>query len=133
MSEGLTPPRVRIEEPGRILREHITRRVAEDNALDPFTFRMAELLANRLGDKGVIPSGFVLAAKILVTDCVRGINGYTHEPMPGDLVGLQPFNYGMFELMSADLARDAFGDAFGDGVDEFNAKVNASKPPQQQA
>jgi hypothetical protein len=122
------PERISVSEPGRLFREHVDRLVAEggDMAPDEFTARMSRLLADRLGEHDVIPMGFVMDTTLLNIDCEKGYSGYTHEPMPGEVRGYPHFNYLMFEMMSADIARGAFGDAFADEVETIYGHMNAS-------
>ena len=114
---------------GPVLRAHIDELVAAGDGSDPtlnnFAVTMSRLLADRLGEYGVVPKGYVMVTTLLEYDCAKtGVNGFTGERMPREVTDMPPIIYGLFREQSISFAKGAFGEEFGAEVEAVYKKIS---------
>ncbi len=72
-------------------------------------------LAERIDDR-VVPAGFVMAAEVLVYDCIKGVDSFTGKPLPREFTGYSGIVYKVFRVQADLFAKGAFSDQFFDEV-----------------
>jgi hypothetical protein len=109
---------VRAINPGKAFNQHIDRLVEKDDPMvsHPQFLNMCRLFADRLGEDGLVPTGFITALMLYTYDCEKGVNGFDHTAMPVNVTGFPSAFYRLFERATVHLSRDAFGQEFGENV-----------------
>jgi hypothetical protein len=113
---------------GEQLNTYIDGLVAQGSETNPtlsnFSLTMTRLLANRIGEHGVVPMGYVMATELLCADAgATGVDGFSGEPMPKEVTGQSGLAYSVFKMEADLFARSAFGDEFADAVREVRQSV----------
>lgn len=100
---------------GAALARYAEQQVEQQNPLfgDPVTRAYVSKLAERLGDDGVVPIGYITANQLLQYDCQTGKDGFTGAPMPSELTGYPPQVYTVLGVAAKAIGEQAFGEEFG--------------------
>jgi hypothetical protein len=116
---------------GPELKTYVNERIAQSDGTDPelndCSVAMALLLADRIGEHGVIPEGYLKAVMQLIVDAAEGVDSYTGEPIPDIITKYSPPTIALFSIQAAIFARESFGDAFADELDKLEVSLGAAQ------
>jgi hypothetical protein len=78
-----------------------------------FMVNMARTLAQRIGGQ-VVPMGLNMCVELFIYDCIKGVSGFTGEPMPSELLGYPDVMYSLFRMELDKIVPKAFGEDFAE-------------------
>ena len=85
------------------------------SSADDTICEFARLLSGRLNNQ-LVPSGFYIAAELLIYDLQKGIDGFTNEPIRSKLVGYPPIIYTLIRINLEQVAEKVCPEDFACGV-----------------
>lgn len=91
---------------------------SEEQVYPEEVYEFLRLLGKRLGDRPILPQGFVLQVYLLVYDLKLGVDGYTGEKINSSLVGQPDMVYSLILTDVWDLLGKLLGESFKLSVDE---------------
>jgi len=101
----------------------------EDESLNPNVVEFAHFLAGRINSDAIEPIGFVMASHLAIADLERGEDGFSGEPLEGQLIGLDSNEYGEMTVNVPKLAGVAVSDEFAGEVLGVMIETGMLKPP----
>lgn len=101
----------------------------EDESLNPNVVEFAHFLAGRIKSDALKLIGFVMASHLAIADLERGQDGFTGEPLEGQLIGLDSNEYSEMTVNVPKLAGVAVSDEFAGEVLTVMIETGMLKPP----
>ncbi len=102
----------------------------QDEQANPKVVKFSHFLADRIGHETIAPSGYTMCVFYALYDLESGVNGFTHEPIEGPLIGLSQEDYNELARQAPSLARIAFSDEFGDEVQTDMLRTGIMPAPE---
>ena len=100
----------------------------EDDTMNPNIVELAHFLAGRIKSDSIKPDGFIIASRLAIADVERGQNGFTGQPLEGQLIGLDRNEYSEMIVNVPKLAGIAVSDEFAGEVLTAMIKAGTLKP-----
>ena len=107
-----------------------TLKTFQDEEVDPRVVEFAHFLADKIGDRDIVPGGFVMCTLLSLYDLEHGKDGFSGEPINSPLVGINKQERDELLRHVPYLARVAFPQGFADEVHKDMATNNILPAPE---